>query len=52
MLVLLVRLNPDVPMFARGDEGATHGRVMHGFALLKRAGAKQVVLVTDLPDEQ
>ena len=45
-----VRRNADVPMFVRGDEGAAHGRVMHGFALLKQAGADQIVLVTELPD--
>jgi biopolymer transport protein TolR len=45
-----LRRNADVPMFVRGDEGAAHGRVMHGFALLKQAGANQVVLVTEVPD--
>ncbi len=37
-------------MFVRGDEGVAHGRVMHGFALLKQAGADQVVLVTELSE--
>jgi biopolymer transport protein TolR len=46
----VLRRNADAPMFVRGDEGAAHGRVMHGFALLKQAGANQVVLVTELPD--
>jgi biopolymer transport protein TolR len=46
----VLRRNADVPMFVRGDEGATHGRVMRGFALLKQAGANQVVLVTEVPD--
>lgn len=45
-----LRDDPSVSMFVRGDEGATHGRVMQGFALLKRAGASQVVLVTEFPD--
>jgi len=45
-----LRRNAAVPMFVRGDEGAVHGRVMHGFALLKQAGANQVVLVTEVPD--
>lgn len=46
----VLRRNPEVPMFVRGDEGVAHGRVMHGFALLKQAGADQVVLVTELPE--
>jgi biopolymer transport protein TolR len=46
----VLRQNAEVPMFVRGDEGAAHGRVMRGFALLKQAGAEQVVLVTELPD--
>jgi biopolymer transport protein TolR len=46
----VLRRNADAPMFVRGDEGATHGRVMRGFALLKQAGANQVVLVTEVPD--
>ncbi len=46
---VLVRRNADVSIFVRGDEGATHGRVMKGFALLRDAGAKQVILVTESP---
>jgi biopolymer transport protein TolR len=46
---IVLRRNADVPMFVRGDEGAAHGRVMRGFGLLKQAGAKQVVLVTEMP---
>ena len=45
-----LRQNADIPMFVRGDEGAAHGRVMQGFALLKQAGANQVVLVTEAQD--
>jgi biopolymer transport protein TolR len=46
----VLREDTGVSMFVRGDEGATHGRVMQGFALLKRAGANQVVLMTEFPD--
>lgn len=46
----VLQRNASAPMFVRGDEGAAHGRVMHGFALLKQAGADQVVLLTELPD--
>src|SRR5262245_21206683 len=37
----VVRRDAATPIFVRGDERATHGQVMHGFALLRRAGAKQ-----------
>jgi biopolymer transport protein TolR len=43
----LVRRNADVSIFVRGDEGATHGSVMNGFALLHKGGAKQAILVTE-----
>lgn len=48
----MLRRNADVPIFVRGDEGAVHGRVMRGFSLLKRAGAEQVILLTELPDSE
>jgi biopolymer transport protein TolR len=46
----VVRRNAATPIFVRGDEGAAHGRVMHGFALLRRAGAEQVVLAVEWPE--
>ena len=49
---VLVRQNADAPIFVRGDEGATHGRVMRGFAVLRKAGAKQAVLVVESPEER
>jgi biopolymer transport protein TolR len=48
----VVRRRAETPIFVRGDEGATHGRVMRGFALLKRAGVGQAVLVTDVPGSE
>jgi biopolymer transport protein TolR len=45
-----IRRNAATPIFVRGDEQATHGQVMHGFALLRRAGAKQAVLVVEWPE--
>jgi biopolymer transport protein TolR len=38
------------PIFVRGDEGAMHGRVMHGLALLRQAGARQAVLAVEFPE--
>jgi biopolymer transport protein TolR len=48
----VVRRNPATPIFVRGDERAVHGRVMLGIALLQQAGARQVVLPTELPAEE
>jgi biopolymer transport protein TolR len=46
-----VRRNAATPIYVRGDEDATHGRVMRGFDLLRQAGAKQVVLMFESPDD-
>jgi biopolymer transport protein TolR len=46
----VVRRDASTPIFVRGDEGATHGRVMHGFALLREAGARRAVLAVELPE--
>ncbi|HVJ28924.1 MAG TPA: biopolymer transporter ExbD, partial [Gammaproteobacteria bacterium] len=46
-----VRRNAATPIYVRGDEDATHGRVMRGFDLMRQAGAKQVVLMFDPPDD-
>lgn len=48
----VVRRDPETPIFVRGDEGATHGRVLRGFDLLRRAGAKQVILAVDFPQDE
>jgi biopolymer transport protein TolR len=45
----VIRRNAATPIFVRGDEGAVHGKVMRGFALLRQAGAKQVVLMLEAP---
>lgn len=49
---VVMRRDADAPILVRGDEGATHGRVMHGFALLKQAGVRQAILVTDAPVQE
>jgi biopolymer transport protein TolR len=46
----VVRRDAATPIFVRGDEGAAHGRVMHGFALLRRAGAQRAVLAVEWPE--
>lgn len=48
----IMRRRAETPIYVRGDEGAAHGRVMRGFALLKQAGAGQVMLVTDVPQSE
>ena len=45
----VVRRDATTPIYVRGDELATHGQVMRGFALRRRAGAKQVVLAVEPP---
>jgi biopolymer transport protein TolR len=47
---VVVGRNAATPIFVRGDEGATHGSVMRGFALLRQSGAKQVVLAVETPE--
>ena len=48
----VVRRNAATQIFVRGDEDASHGRVMRGFDLLRQAGAKQVVLMFDAPEDE
>ena len=45
----VVRRNAETPIFVRGDEDAAHGKVMHGVALLRQAGATQVVFAVEPP---
>jgi biopolymer transport protein TolR len=46
----VVQRDVTTPIYVRGDEDATHRQVMHGFALLRRAGATQAVLVVESLD--
>jgi biopolymer transport protein TolR len=47
----VVRRNAGTPIFVRADEDAAHGRVMRGFALLRQAGATQVILPFESPGD-
>ena|SRR5688572_2012759 len=47
----VVRRSAATPIYVRGDEDATHGRVMRGFDLLRQAGAQQVILMFDAPED-
>jgi len=49
---VVMRRSPDTPIFVRGDEGATHGRVMKGFALLREAGVTQAILAVEWPEPE
>ena len=49
---VVMRRNANTPIFVRGDEGATHGRVMKGFALLREAGVTQAVLAVEWPEPE
>jgi biopolymer transport protein TolR len=49
---VVLRRSADTPIFVRADENATHGQVSRGFALLRKAGAEQVVVLFDPPDPE
>lgn len=40
-----------LPVLVKGDQGVTYGKVVGAMGLLKQAGAEQVGLLTDLPDQ-
>ena len=60
MLVLLVIFMITAPLMTQGvvvdlpdvPADPVHGRVMLGIALLQQAGARQVVLPTEAPEEE
>jgi len=45
----LLRHRPNLPVLVRGDEAASYGDVVVAMALLQRAGAPSVGLVTESP---
>lgn len=50
-LKLAAEAHEKLPVLVKGDQGASYGKVVGAMALLKRAGAEQVGLVTDTPAE-
>jgi len=43
----IVRCNPETPVLIKGDERVDWGRVAYGLALLQRAGATGIGILTD-----
>ena len=43
----IVRRNPETPVLIKGDERVDWGRVAYGLALLQRAGATGIGILTD-----
>lgn len=48
----VLRHRPDVPVLVRGDRLASYGDVVLAMALLQRAGAPSVGLMTEAPERQ
>jgi len=46
----VLRLKPDTPVMVRGDKDVTYGKVVTAMALLQRAGAPSVGLITEAPE--
>ncbi len=47
----VLRLKPETPVMVRGDKDVTYGKVVTAMALLQRAGAPSVGLITEAPEE-
>ena len=47
----VLRRRPDTPVMVKGDENVDYGRVVEAMALLQRAGAPSVGLITRPPAE-
>ncbi|MBF8269579.1 MAG: hypothetical protein HW386_1288 [Gammaproteobacteria bacterium] len=48
----LIKYQPGVPVYVKGDSGVPYGKVVVVMALLQSAGVKGVGLVTEPPPEQ
>ncbi len=48
----VLRLKPKTPVMVRGDKDVNYGKVVVAMALLQRAGAPSVGLITEAPLEQ
>lgn len=47
----VLRIKPDTPVMVKGDRGVNYGRVVSAMALLQKAGAPKVGLITDPPED-
>jgi len=46
----ILRLKPETPVMVRGDKDVNYGKVVTAMALLQRAGAPSVGLITEAPE--
>jgi biopolymer transport protein TolR len=46
----LLKYQPDIPVYIKGDKNVPYGRVVQAMAMLQRAGVDGVGLVTDPPE--
>jgi biopolymer transport protein TolR len=47
----VLRRNPQTPVMVKGDNAANYGQVVQAMALLQKAGAPSVGLITQQPEE-
>ena len=47
----LLKYQPDIPVYLKGDQSVPYGRVVQAMAMLQRAGVDGVGLVTDPPEQ-
>ena len=47
----LIKYQPDIPVFVKGDSSVPYGRVVELMALLQSAGVDGVGLVTESPEQ-
>ena len=47
----LIKYQPDIPVFVKGDRSVPYGRVVELMALLQSAGVDGVGLVTESPEQ-
>ena len=47
----VLRLKPKTPVMVRGDKDVNYGKVVTAMALLQKAGAPSVGLITEAPEE-
>lgn len=47
----VLKYKPKTPILVRGDTNVDYGRVMHAMVLVQRAGAPNVGLITEIPEQ-
>ena len=47
----LLKYQPGIPVYLKGDQSVPYGRVLEAMAMLQRVGVKGVGLITDPPEQ-